>query len=69
MIKKNLEMSLDKVEEPWYIPLHNLSKWMGVITIKWTNNDKGLKDYNPFCGHFHFLIKRTFGMKSFAICY
>jgi hypothetical protein len=29
-----------------------------VITIRWTNNDKKLKDSSPFCGHFHFFIER-----------
>jgi hypothetical protein len=42
---------------------------MGVITIKWTNDDKGLKDYTPFCDYFHFFIEKPFGMKYFAICY
>ncbi len=31
-------------------------RWMGAITIKWTNDDKGLEDYNIFFGHFHFFI-------------
>jgi hypothetical protein len=30
---------------------------MGAITIKWNNCDKGLKDCNPFFGHFHFFIE------------
>jgi len=42
---------------------------LGVITIKSANNDKGLKDYSPFYGHFHFFIERTFGMKSCIIWY
>jgi hypothetical protein len=54
------------------IKLGNKYVWnwlVGVITIKWANGDEGLKDYNPFCGHFHFLIEKIFGMKSFAICH
>jgi hypothetical protein len=35
---------------------YNPIRW-GVITIKWANGDKGLKDCNPFCGHFHFLLR------------
>jgi len=42
---------------------------LGVITIKQANGDRGLKDYSQFCDHFHFIIKRTFGMKSFVIYY
>jgi hypothetical protein len=38
-----------------------LQALLGAIVIKWANNDKRLKDCNPFCGHFHFLIDGIFG--------
>jgi len=31
----------------------------GAITIKWGNGDEGLKDCNPFSGHFHFYRKKV----------
>jgi hypothetical protein len=44
--------------------------WLyGCDTVKWANNDKGLKDCCLVCDHFHFHIERTFGMKYFEICY
>ncbi len=32
----------------------------GVIIIKWTNNDKGLKDYNPFFWSFSLSYRKDF---------
>jgi hypothetical protein len=39
---------------------------MGVITIKWTNNDKGLKDYKVFCGHFSLSHRKDFWDEIFC---
>jgi hypothetical protein len=50
---------------------HHISKKgckdvLGVITIKWTNGIKGFKNYNFFCGHFHFIIKKNFWDEIFC---
>jgi hypothetical protein len=41
---------------------------MGVITIKWVNNDKGFNHKWALCEHFDFFIERNFWRTFFATC-